>query len=85
MRDVRQKIKSYQLILLDIDLFKSINDTYGHNVGDMVLTKIGQLLKDSVNESEKVGRWGGEEFLIICPGTDFENAVHLADGNKKNN
>lgn len=75
--------KVISLILLDIDLFKSINDTYGHNVGDMVLTKIGQLLKDNVSECEKVGRWGGEEFLIICPGTDFEKAVRLADGIRK--
>ncbi|MBN7772780.1 GGDEF domain-containing protein [Clostridium aminobutyricum] len=79
----RRENKKISLILLDIDLFKTINDTYGHNVGDMVLTKIGELLKNNVEKSEKVGRWGGEEFLIICPETDFEKAVYLAERIRK--
>ncbi|MEA4986717.1 MAG: diguanylate cyclase [Anaerovorax sp.] len=71
--------KKCSLILLDIDFFKSINDTYGHNVGDKVLVEVALLLKRSVRERDSVGRWGGEEFLIICPETNFETAYRIAE------
>lgn len=71
--------KDISLILMDVDLFKSINDTFGHNAGDRVLTKLGKILKNSIGQNEKVGRWGGEEFLIICPETDSEYALRLAE------
>ncbi|QHI73561.1 GGDEF domain-containing protein [Aminipila terrae] len=75
--------KNIALILMDVDLFKSINDTYGHNDGDRVLAQLGQILKNNVGKSDKVGRWGGEEFLIICPETDIEDAFNLAERIRK--
>lgn len=71
--------KKISLIIMDVDLFKSVNDTYGHSVGDKVLEQLGELLKKNVNPNDKVGRWGGEEFLIICPETSFEEAFGLAE------
>lgn len=62
------------VILIDIDHFKRVNDTYGHQVGDHVLTEIAQILKTRSRQSDTVGRWGGEEFLIICPLTSAEGA-----------
>ncbi len=62
----------FGIILIDIDHFKLINDTHGHDVGDLVLTNIAQQLKSAVRISNFIGRWGGEEFLICCTtiGTD---------------
>jgi len=58
--------------VLDIDFFKTINDTYGHDVGDMVLRKISGILTDNLREEDVVGRIGGEEFGCILPDTDLE-------------
>ncbi|WP_419771428.1 MAG: diguanylate cyclase [Candidatus Marinarcus sp.] len=66
------------IILLDIDDFKLINDTYGHLMGDEVLKKMANVLKQHVRNTDVVGRWGGEEFLIICPNTSIENLENLA-------
>ncbi|MGQ0709559.1 MAG: sensor domain-containing diguanylate cyclase [Rhodoferax sp.] len=67
------------VILGDVDKFKSINDTHGHQAGDQVLIKFAALLRNSVRSTDCVGRWGGEEFLIICPNTPLENARILAE------
>ncbi len=67
------------LIMMDLDFFKEINDTYGHAVGDAVLTAIGQLLTAVRRTSDIVARWGGEEFVIVCPHTELEGAVKLAE------
>lgn len=67
------------LILLDIDHFKKINDTYGHLVGDKTLIKLSSILTSRTREIDVVGRWGGEEFLIVCPGTDISGAKKLAE------
>ena len=67
------------LILLDVDRFKSINDNYGHNVGDEVLRLLARLLQDRGRRSDLVGRWGGEEFVIVCEGTKLDEAVTLAN------
>ncbi len=67
------------LIILDIDHFKIINDTHGHQVGDQVLQAIARILHHKVRSVDIVGRWGGEEFLIICPDTSREGATHLAE------
>lgn len=75
--------KKISLILMDIDFFKLVNDTHGHFVGDEVLEQLGELLKRNVRQSDRVGRWGGEEFLIICPETDFEEAFDLAEKIRK--
>ncbi len=62
------------VIFLDIDFFKTINDTYGHQEGDKVLFQVAQTIKDSLRPNDIVGRYGGDEFLIILPGCDVEEA-----------
>ncbi len=74
-----RNISIFSIILLDIDHFKNINDVYGHQVGDDVLKAVSVLLKDNVRAIDRVGRWGGEEFLIICSGTDAAGAQILAE------
>ncbi|SDK91961.1 polar amino acid transport system substrate-binding protein [Maridesulfovibrio ferrireducens] len=69
----------FSVILLDIDYFKRVNDIYGHHAGDTVLVAISSLLSISVRETDVLGRWGGEEFLIICPETKLDGAVQLAE------
>jgi diguanylate cyclase (GGDEF)-like protein/PAS domain S-box-containing protein len=71
--------QSYSVIMFDIDYFKRVNDTYGHLAGDDVLKSLAQLVKASIRESDIFGRWGGEEFLVVCCGTDVEGAHNLAE------
>lgn len=66
------------LIVLDLDHFKRVNDEHGHNAGDAVLVSVAQLLTRTVRGSDQVGRWGGEEFLIVLPETDAALAVAVA-------
>ena len=75
----RRKGCDTHIIMIDIDFFKTINDTHGHPGGDMVLQKFGALLLDSVRETDVVARWGGEEFMVLLPDTSPENAVALAE------
>lgn len=70
--------RPFAVILLDIDWFKRVNDTYGHLVGDKVLIAVAQILRSHIREIDIVGRWGGEEFMIICPETDAEGALQVA-------
>jgi two-component system cell cycle response regulator len=67
------------LIMCDIDKFKSVNDTYGHQAGDAVLKEVAKLLKDEAREIDRVGRYGGEEFLLILSGTVLDAAVTFAE------
>ena len=67
------------IIMLDIDRFKEINDTYGHKVGDMVLEEFATISKENIRSTDFIGRWGGEEFLIVCPETNSEGAKTLAN------
>lgn len=69
----------FSLILLDIDHFKRVNDEFGHPIGDLVLTCVGAILKGRVRAIDTAGRWGGEEFLLICPGTAPTEAALLAE------
>jgi diguanylate cyclase (GGDEF)-like protein/PAS domain S-box-containing protein len=71
------------VIMIDIDHFKAINDTYGHPVGDSVLQKVAQIMTDSTRQSDYCGRYGGEEFLIMCPDTDEKGAITLAEHIRK--
>ena len=70
---------SLSLIMMDLDFFKRINDTYGHGIGDEVLTAVGKLLSEVTRASDIVGRWGGEEFVIACTHTEPDGAVKLAE------
>jgi len=67
------------LVMCDIDKFKSVNDHYGHQAGDSVLKEFAQLLKSEAREIDRVGRYGGEEFLLILPGTVLDAAVTFAE------
>ena len=67
------------IILLDIDFFKAVNDTQGHNVGDAVLKEVALILRASVRNSDVVVRWGGEEFIVFTPKTTLEQAQQLAE------
>lgn len=67
------------LIMLDIDYFKYINDTYGHHVGDEVLVNFAQLLSHNLREMDICARWGGEEFMVLVPETRQDQAFQLAD------
>ncbi len=65
----------FLLVLTDIDHFKKFNDTYGHDCGDYVLQQVSALMKASLREQDTVSRWGGEEFLILLPDTDYEGGM----------
>lgn len=65
------------VLLLDVDHFKAVNDKYGHFVGDKVLIKLCDVLRATIRETDSVGRWGGEEFLIICPNTNQQQVIQL--------
>jgi len=82
MQEVEQAQRynhSFSLILIDIDYFKKVNDTYGHQVGDDVLQTIAKLFSTHVRKSDFVGRWGGEEFLIISLEKDLEKTLIFAE------
>jgi diguanylate cyclase (GGDEF)-like protein len=79
MSRVNRNKKTFSIILLDIDHFKVLNDTYGHDYGDIVLQKVASALQDSIRSMDKVARWGGEEFLVFLPETNKEQASHLAE------
>ncbi len=66
-------------IMFDIDYFKQVNDTYGHPTGDVVLKTLTQTIKNSIRDSDILFRWGGEEFLIILPGSDLQTATVFAE------
>jgi diguanylate cyclase (GGDEF)-like protein len=79
-----KRVKSeFAVILLDIDNFKQINDSYGHLIGDLVLKAFSILLKQSIRDSDIIGRWGGEEFLIICPDSGIGGCHKLAEKLRK--
>lgn len=71
------------LIMVDIDNFKKINDQYGHHQGDLVLKHVASILRKSLRTSDVIGRYGGEEFVILLPFTSIENAVLVAETCRK--
>jgi diguanylate cyclase (GGDEF)-like protein len=74
---------TFSAIMLDVDHFKAINDNYGHCAGDHVLLRIAELIEDTIRANDLAGRWGGEEFLILCPETDQNGALQLAETIRK--
>lgn len=74
----RYKVE-FGIMIIDVDYFKKVNDTYGHQVGDTTLIEVANILKTNVRESDTVGRWGGEEFVIICPHTNLEGIKIVAN------
>lgn len=83
LKRVMSEFQRYQtpcsVILLDIDHFKAVNDTYGHLEGDNVLIKVAQILQKHSRKTDIAGRWGGEEFLIVTPNTTLKQAAVLAE------
>lgn len=75
--------KYFSVIMLDIDYFKKINDTYGHAVGDEVLKELAGMLRKSVRKADVVGRYGGEEFILLLYHTALDDAYHLAEKLRK--
>lgn len=69
---------TFSILVLDLDRFKSLNDTYGHTTGDRVLREVAQLFQEECREGDMAGRWGGEEFMMILPQIDLAEAAKLA-------
>lgn len=67
------------VMMIDIDHFKPINDTYGHPIGDSVLQRVAKIITENTGKSDYCGRYGGEEFLIMCPDTDEKGAMRVAE------
>lgn len=70
--------RCFSVLIFDLDNFKKVNDTLGHGTGDQVLASFAAMLSSSIREYDSVVRWGGEEFLVICPDTDTHQAERLA-------
>ena len=75
--------QSFTIMLVDLDYFKRINDNHGHQTGDKVLQKISSILENNIRDVDNCGRWGGEEFLIVCPNTDNKSGIKLAERLRK--
>ena len=75
----RRYKEEFILSLMDIDHFKRVNDQYGHLVGDEVLERIAKLVREDVRIADSVGRYGGEEFIVVLPKTDLPSAVIVAE------
>jgi len=70
---------TFSVVLFDLDFFKKVNDTYGHLAGDQVLIEIAARVKEKLRSSDVIGRYGGEEFMLILPETDLDGALVFAD------
>jgi diguanylate cyclase (GGDEF)-like protein len=75
----RRNGNKFSLIMLDIDCFKSINDRFGHNAGDLVLKSMAEFIKNRIRKVDCLARWGGEEFVILLPDTPADKAAVLAE------
>jgi len=87
LRHKIEEIQRYQtraaVIFFDIDFFKKINDTYGHDMGDYVLQNIAKIVSQQIRSSDAFGRWGGEEFIVILPETSLQQASKVAEKLRK--
>ena len=78
MSQAQRENETYSVMMLDVDWFKKVNDTYGHDVGDMVIVEIGRVLNDGVRESDLAIRYGGEEFVVMLHNATDEGAMEVA-------
>jgi diguanylate cyclase (GGDEF)-like protein len=81
--DARRYGMKFSVIFCDIDYFKNVNDNHGHSVGDAVIVEIASLLRSHTREMDFVVRWGGEEFVLLCPNTSLEASSALAEKLRK--
>lgn len=79
----QREVQSLSVMLIDVDHFKQVNDNHGHAVGDAVLVALTQLLTPLLRSSDRIGRWGGEEFLVVVPATRLRTATDLAERLRK--
>jgi len=75
---------NFSVIMVDLDHFKQVNDDYGHNMGDKVLTAVAKILSENVRENDVVGRWGGEEFILLCPQSNHSGTLRMAESLRQN-
>jgi diguanylate cyclase (GGDEF)-like protein/PAS domain S-box-containing protein len=83
---IEKKVKytsPFSIIMFDIDFFKRVNDNFGHKTGDRILQEITAIVKHKLRESDKIFRWGGEEFIILLPETPLKNAFNVAEKVRK--
>ncbi|WP_347331615.1 GGDEF domain-containing protein [Marinimicrobium locisalis] len=79
LTDWRDNGAPFSFAIIDLDNFKHINDTYGHDVGDRILKDVARLMSNRVRRTDAVARWGGEEFVLVCPDTTLEQALQVAE------
>lgn len=78
MSQANRKKETYSVMMIDVDFFKMVNDTYGHDIGDKVIVELSKVLKSSVRSSDLAIRYGGEEFLVMLNNSTDEGAMHVA-------
>ena len=74
-----RKERTMSVIMIDVDHFKNVNDQFGHAIGDRALQQIAKILKENLRAYDRVGRWGGEEFILILPDTELKDAAMIAE------
>jgi diguanylate cyclase (GGDEF)-like protein len=75
--------KQLSVLVIDIDHFKKVNDTYGHDAGDQVIVRVAEVIKGTLRKGDHVARWGGEEFLVITTSTNADNTILVAENIRK--
>jgi diguanylate cyclase (GGDEF)-like protein/PAS domain S-box-containing protein len=84
IRKAERYKSTFSIIIVDLDRFKNINDTYGHLVGDLALQTVARVLRENIRDIDAVGRYGGEEFLVLLPNTDIDSGFQIAERIRKN-
>ncbi|XOV80394.1 MAG: diguanylate cyclase [Aestuariibacter sp.] len=79
IRRKKRGIHGCSLVFIDIDDFKYLNDHFGHNIGDSILKQFADVVKKCIRETDIIGRWGGDEFVVLCPGASLDEAQHFAN------
>ncbi|MDF1877024.1 sensor domain-containing diguanylate cyclase [Sulfurimonas sp. SAG-AH-194-L11] len=75
---VQRTDRRFSLMMIDLDYFKKVNDTFGHDIGDEVLIEFTRVLKKSLRKNDKIGRWGGEEFMVLLVETSLKDALSVS-------